>query len=308
MPVKNYLQKVDLTPAKKLQTLVENRRIFNLENCELNVFESYQQAFAVPLSFSDFVITSMIRGKKVMHLPDKPSFDYLPGESVIVPAYETMVIDFPDADDQTPTQCIALAVDGNYVNKTLSFLNQYYNSCSDESNNWMLQFNQYHFSNDNEITNLINKIIRICSSAEPGKDIFADLSLKELLIRLVQTQRIHQVALESNDDTNQSRLHYVLHYIRENLSDKIAVNNLCRKAYLSRNMFFRWFKEQCGVSPLEYINNERIKMAKQLLTHTRQSVTEISMQCGFSDVNYFIRAFKKTEGITPVAYRSCITR
>ncbi|MBL7756528.1 MAG: AraC family transcriptional regulator N-terminal domain-containing protein, partial [Chitinophagaceae bacterium] len=79
MPVKNILNKIDLTQPRHLQTLVENRRIFNLENCELNVFESYQEAYRVPLTFHDFVITSMVRGKKVMHLFDKPSFEYLPG-------------------------------------------------------------------------------------------------------------------------------------------------------------------------------------------------------------------------------------
>jgi len=38
MPVKNYLNTIDLTHPKYLQSLVENRRIFNLKNCELNVF------------------------------------------------------------------------------------------------------------------------------------------------------------------------------------------------------------------------------------------------------------------------------
>ena len=85
MPEKNYLHKVELTQPKHLQTLVESRRVFNLTNCEFNVFESYQQAYHVPLTFNDFVITSMVRGKKVMHLFDKPAFEYLPGETVIVP-------------------------------------------------------------------------------------------------------------------------------------------------------------------------------------------------------------------------------
>ncbi len=154
MPSKNYLQQVDLTHPKYLQTLVENRRIFNLNNCELNVFETYQQAYHIPLTFNDLVITSMVKGKKVMHLFAKPSFDYLPGETVIVPANETMIIDFPEAEKETPTQCIALAVDAAYVKNTLQFLNNYYNG-TDEQHDWKLQFNQYHFSNDNEVPVLL---------------------------------------------------------------------------------------------------------------------------------------------------------
>ncbi|MBN8876563.1 MAG: AraC family transcriptional regulator [Sphingobacteriales bacterium] len=306
MPPKNYLHPVDLTQPKYLQTLVENRRVFNLENCELNVFESYQETYRVPLTFNDFVITSMVKGKKVMHLFDKPAFEYLPGETVIVPANETMVIDFPEAELDNPTQCVALAVDAAYVNNTLQYLNTYYNSDPHEAHNWKLQFNQYHFANDTEVTDLINKLIRVCSSTDKGKNIFADLNLKELLIRLVQSQHLKQVAVESTDNTNQSRLHFVLHYIHQHLTEKIAVDSLSRKAYLSRNMFFKWFKEQFGVTPLDYINRERIKLAKQLLADKRNNVSSVSLQCGFTDVNYFVRLFKKAEGITPGVYQTIL--
>ncbi|WP_276504413.1 AraC family transcriptional regulator [Terrimonas pollutisoli] len=302
---RNYLNKIDLTHPKYLQTLVENRRIFNLNNCELNIFESYQETYRVPLTFSDFVITSMVRGKKVMHLFDKPSFDYLPGETVIVPANETMVIDFPEAQAENPTQCIALAVDERYVNNTLQYLNTFYNSDRSEEHEWKLQFNQYHFDNDTEVTDLINKLMRVCSSGDKAKNIFADLNLKELLIRLVQSQHLQQVKADSGNNNNQNRLHYVLHYIHEHLTEKIAVDKLSRRAYMSRNLFFAWFKEQFGITPLEYINKERVKLAKQLLTDKNISITNVSLQCGFSDVNYFVRLFKKTEGITPGAYRSC---
>ena len=306
MPAKNQLQKIDLTHPGCLQTLVENRRIFNLKNCELNVFESYQETYRVPLTFSDFVITSMVRGKKVMHLFDKPAFDYLPGETVIVPANETMVIDFPEAQTENPTQCIALAVDAGYVTDTIQYLNKYYNSDGEEERNWKLQFNKYHFDNDTEVTELINKIIRVCSSGDASKNIFADLNLKELLIRLVQSQHLQQIMVESDSSNNHSRLHYVLHYIHEHLTEKIAVNTLSRKAYLSRNMFFKWFKEQFGITPLEYINRERIKLAKQLLADTRNSIGHVGLQCGFSDINYFVRLFKKAEGITPGLYQNCM--
>jgi AraC-like DNA-binding protein len=305
MPGKK-LNKINLTQPKYLQTLVENRVVFNLSNCEMNVFESYQQAYRVPLTFSDFVITSMIRGKKVMHLFDKPSFDYLPGESVILPANETMVIDFPEARLEEPTQCIALAVDEKYVDNTLNFLNDYYNSDADTSHDWELRFNQYHFNNETEITNLINKLMRICSSGDKAKNIYADLNLKELLIRLVQSQHLQQVATESGSKQNKSRLHFILNYINEHLAENITVDELCRKACMSRNLFFKWFKEQFGITPVEYINRERIRMAKQLLGNPANIITSVSRQCGFTDVNYFVRLFKKVEGITPGAYKGCI--
>ena len=306
MPARNYLNKIDLTHPKYLQTLVENRRVFNLKKCELNIFESYQQTYRVPLTFNDFVITSMVRGKKIMHLFDKPAFDYLPGETVIVPANETMVIDFPEAEASNPTQCIALAIDALYINDTLNYLNEFYNTDADTTRDWKLQFNQYHFANDNEVTGTINKLIRVCSSTDIAKSIYADLNLKELLIRLVQSQHLMQVNEEAGTQKNKSRLHFILNYIQEHLTEKIAVDSLCRKAYMNRNDFFVWFKEQFGVTPLEYINHERIKLSKQLLANNKNTISDVSFQCGFSDINYFVRLFKKTEGITPGAYKNCL--
>jgi AraC-like DNA-binding protein len=300
------IQKIDLTPQKQLQTLVENRRVFNLNNCELNIYESYQKAFGVPLTFKDLVITSMVTGRKVMHLTRLPDFEYLPGETVILPANESMVIDFPESTHSNPTQCIALTVNSEYIRDTMQYLNSCYNSDSDDNHEWNIDFSQYHFSNNVEIAETINKIIRNCSSGDSAKNIYADLSLKELLIRLVQSQYLKRVEMDKNDKRNSSRQHFLLDYIHGHLTEKLGVDTLSRKAYMSRNEFFKWFRQQFGISPLEYINRERIKLAKQLLSNQNKTITETAYQCGFTDVNYFVRLFKKSEGITPGTFRDIV--
>jgi AraC-like DNA-binding protein len=253
------------------------------------------------------MITSMIRGKKVLQLADKPSFEYLPGETVVVGANESMLVDFPDATEQDPTQCTALALDPGYMRRTVDYLNEYYNSTTDETRDWNLGFKQYHFDNDDEITALINKLIRICTSNDAGKNIFADLSLKELLIRLIQSQHLAHLQ-QHPENSNKSRLHFVLNYISENLTKKIPIDTLSQKVYLSRSTFFKMFKEQFGLSPLDYINGERLKLAKQLLVTQNSSVRDVAFQCGFSDPNYFVRLFRKSEGITPAMYRVACKR
>jgi AraC-like DNA-binding protein len=119
----------------------------------------------------------------------------------------------------------------------------------------------------------------------------------------LQSQQLQQVQTESQGNNNRSRMHYVLHYIEEHLCEKIQVTALSRRAYLSRNIFFKWFKEQFGTTPSEYINRERIKLAKQLLAQPRHNINTVSLMSGFGDVNYFIRVFKKMEGITPKVYQ-----
>ncbi len=58
------------------------------------------------------------------------------------------------------------------------------------------------------------------------------------------------------------------------------------------------------MTPLEYVNRERITLAKRLLSQPEHSVSDVSELCGFTDVNYFIRMFKKVEGITPKTYQT----
>jgi AraC-like DNA-binding protein len=294
------LNLLDLSHQSKLQSLVENRTFYTLEKCELNIFETYQEAYEVPLTFSDFVITSMLRGKKVMHFEDKQSFDYLPGQSVIVPATEIMHIDFPEATEENPTQCIALAIENSQINSTIKYLNDFFPKESGDEE-WKLNYDEYHFYNNEEIASLINKIIRLCTDGSREKDVLADLTLKELLVRIMQTQNLHFMSAENS---TKNPLAYVIGYIKSNLSEKINIDNLSKKACMSKATFYRLFKRELGISPNDYIIGEKINKAKEMLLNPSAKISAISYELGFSDANYFIRAFKKIVGITPGAFQS----
>jgi AraC-like DNA-binding protein len=124
----------------------------------------------------------------------------------------------------------------------------------------------------------------------------------------VQSQHLKRVEMDKDDQKNSTRQHFLLNYIHGHLSDKLGVDTLSRKAHMSRNEFFKWFRLQFGISPLEYINRERIKLAKLLLGNRNTTVTEAAYQCGFTDVNYFVRLFKKSEGITPGTFKEFVWR
>ncbi|EJF09834.1 AraC family transcriptional regulator [Pontibacter sp. BAB1700] len=301
--MKYQLQQLPTLKEQLLMTLVENRSAYTLENCELNVFETHQAAEKVSLVFNDLVLTSMLRGKKVMHLFGKQGFDYLPGESVIVPPNELMKIDFPEAERDNPTQCIALAISQEQIQTTVAMLNERFPKI-ERNDCWHIDQEMFHLVNNQELADIINRLIRISINEKTReKDILAGLALRELLVRLMQTQARQLFEANYVSLASSNRFAHIIKYIKDSIREKIDVDKLSDKACMSRASFFRKFKEEFGYTPADYILKERIRLAKDYLRNPLNSVTQSCYMAGFQNLNYFIRAFKKEVGITPKSFQ-----
>ena len=300
---KNLLELPSLTSEKSLKTLVENRSVYSLNHCELNIFETYQESQLVPLKFNDLVVTSMLRGKKVMHLFDDPEFEYLPGETVVIPSNVEMKIDFPEASAINPTQCIALAIDQNKISDTLNLLNERYPK-EGTGQLWQLDYQNYFFYNNLDLATTINKLMRECMGTSITKDVLADLTLQELLVRIIQTQTIKSIENPELIIPSNSAIYYVVEYIQKNLKEDINLKKLSAFASMSTTSFYRFFKRELGMSPIEFILKEKIKCAKKLLKNPNIQINEVCYLSGFENANYFSRLFKKHEGITPKEYQN----
>lgn len=294
------LAPVNLSDSTVLDTLVEHRRVFNLRHCELNIFETFHRCNNVSLSYNGLVVSSMMRGKKIMSLQGADQFDFLPGESVILPEGISMKVDFPEADVKHPVQCATLALDWDMVNKNISFLNENYPN-TEFPFEWKLNFSHYHFLNNRELAGSLNNLISISMENNLAKDALADLALKFLLLRVIQTQNLLLIRDHTLID---HRFTPLLSYIKEHLTEKMTIEVLARKACMSKSALFHAFKEQFGVPPLEYVLRERIEYAKQLMALPGISITEVCYQSGFNNLNYFTKLFKRMEGVTPSVYRT----
>ncbi|MBR2473498.1 MAG: helix-turn-helix domain-containing protein [Clostridia bacterium] len=84
-----------------------------------------------------------------------------------------------------------------------------------------------------------------------------------------------------------------LEYIHHHFSDKITIEDLAKRVYLSRSTFLRSFQAVYGCSPALYLNQYRVKKAMELLESSKMSKTEISCFCGFYDLSHMERSIKK---------------
>ncbi|HCM34567.1 AraC family transcriptional regulator [Chryseobacterium sp.] len=297
---KFLLNTPELTQERHLLSLVENQTTFNLNNCEFSIYETHKAAFGVKLHFENIAFTAMLRGKKHMKLDNKTNyFDYFPGESILVAPGETMVIDFPEADE-TATQCISLSLNPDFIEDSLNYLN-YHLPKVDESSQWNIQLDEYFLFNNQALASATNNIMRIAMDDNSQKDIMADFALKELLIRLMQTQA--RSLVEKNIVKNRSRMGFVVDYIKRNLHQKLSIDSIAKLAYVSKSNFFKMFRDELGISPNDFILQERISKAKELLAG-QNSIKETAFQTGFSDTNYFTRVFKQLVGVTPKSYQN----
>jgi AraC family transcriptional regulator len=299
----NFISGVPWRNSRDLKTMVENRTTYTLDNCELNIFETHQEATDVNLVFGDLVLTTMLKGKKVMHLFDKPGFDYLPGESVIVPPNELMKIDFPEAKWDNPTQCIALSISKEMIENTFNMINEKFSE-KVLTNEWGLDLSYFHLINTQDLSEIINRFIKIgVKERSRDKDLIASLALKELIIRLSQTQAREMLEKTYKDLASGNRLAHVVDYIKKNIRENLTLEKLAAQACMSKSHFLRTFKLELGQTPMDFVLKERLKLARQYLLIGGFQIQEVSVMSGFNNITYFIRAFKTEYGFTPKVFQ-----
>ena len=129
------------------------------------------------------------------------------------------------------------------------------------------------------------------------RNLFSELWL--LLLEEIKEQPAHTVNFQ-----NQERVQNMLTFIHAHYSEKLTLNDIAAAASVSTRECIRCFRNTIRQTPLEYVMEYRLNMAKRLLDDTEMSITDLSLQCGFSSNAYFGKIFREKYGITPLQYRN----
>ena len=155
-----------------------------------------------------------------------------------------------------------------------------------------------------EINELAERIVTEHSDNRYAKDLMVHTLTVELMIILSRALRSEwEESLSVKNGKAKELVAIAKQYMDENFDQGITVSEAASYVYLSQGYFTRAFRDETGISPMNYLMKKRIEKSCKLLQNNEIKVSAISLQSGFSSPQRFNVAFRKQMGMTPMEYR-----
>ena len=202
-----------------------------------------------------------------------------------------------------------------------------YSQSSSSKNLWSLKWVHFYGSNmseiyskylerggevcfsalDGETENLFEQVLDSIMETASSSSYIRDMKINEQLSQLLTILMEYSWNPERAKSLSTTGLNIsnVKAFIDRNFTNKISLEMVAKQFNVNKSYLLRLFKENIGLTVNNYILQKRILMAKNELRFTNKTLDVIAQECGLDSANYFIRIFKKIEGLTPGEYRKC---
>ena len=145
-------------------------------------------------------------------------------------------------------------------------------------------------------------VLNIVEANETKKDMYqfeTKIMLLQIVYLLIKNTPITHLEEIGKNLTVQRE---ILSYIDREYMNKITLKDIADNFHMSEKYFSRFFKKNFQITFVEYVNSVRLEKAAALLATTDLSVTEVALRCGYTNISYFIRSFKKFFGSSPHSF------
>ncbi|WP_438971880.1 helix-turn-helix domain-containing protein [Methylophaga sp.] len=297
------IEKLSLAKRReKRQLLVENKIRFAGPDSELSIYDTYRAAERVGIEADQLLFCGMVSGRKVMHdLHQHEGELFLPHESYVMPPGDYVEIDFPDANETAPTTCLTIEISKDRIDRLAERMRDL-TTLEVVEHSWEFQPRIIHKHHTGDTQSLLEKMVTLYTTDNPDKEIMLDLSVTELVIRLLREQGRDVLLSYCQQVPDASGIVAAIHCLETNLAAPLDIDQLCRKACMSRSRLYVEFKKQLGCTPGEFQQQLRLKSAAEAI-QAGKSVTDACYSFGFNDLSHFSRRFTRFFGCSPSTYR-----
>ena len=151
-----------------------------------------------------------------------------------------------------------------------------------------------------EIAEAIGQIDRLCDAKPSGYQ----LAVKGHLYLLFYHLHAQCSASENRPPRKQlEKLKTILSYVELHYAEPITIEDMAGVCFYSKSYFMKFFKQSMGIGFIAYLNDFRLEIAARMLLSADANILDIGSACGFENLSYFNRSFKKKYGVTPGRFR-----
>lgn len=162
-----------------------------------------------------------------------------------------------------------------------------------------------------DISNSLKEKFKTLASRTKLKAFGLEFQIKAYLFELISyildtSQFIKYAKLISTMSSHSQAVQVACKYMQDHFSEKIEYDDILELSNYSKSQFIKIFKKETGMNITDYLNRCRIEHACSDLINTDKNITEIAIENGFNNIQYFSKRFKETMNCTPREYKSNI--
>ena len=153
-----------------------------------------------------------------------------------------------------------------------------------------------------DISSCLRNILREIEMKHAGYEDICQAYTEILIIRLMRNTAL-SVPTEPHIASGNRQCAVIKRYIDLHFKEPLTLDQLSEEAHMNKFYLSHAFKQEYGISPINYLISRRIDESKYLLAETDLSMSQIAQLLGFSSLSYFSQVFRKTHGSSPMEYR-----